>query len=177
MIANHFTSKFKLYAPYLNAFALRLTQDPHKAKDLFQDTAFRAFRNQDKFISDTNMKSWLTTIMKNAFINDYRRKLRRPEVADNTENLILLNSINNSTKNGGEEKMMHEELVRLIENLDEGLKKPFLLAFRGYKYEEICEKMHLPLGTVKSRIFIARKLLKEKINTLYHAQSTTEMAA
>jgi RNA polymerase sigma-70 factor (ECF subfamily) len=177
MNANQFTSRFNKYTPYLNAFAMKLTKDPCKAKDLFQDTAFRAFRNQDKFTTDINMKSWLTTIMKNAFINDYRKRLRNREVSDNTEDMIMLHSMNNSTKNGGEENIMFDELTSLIEDLDEGLKKPFLMAFQGYKYDEISEEMNMPLGTIKSRIFIARKILKGNIQKLYNAKSSVEMAA
>ena len=177
MTANQFTTKFNKYTHYLNAFAMKLTKDPTRAQDLFQDTAFRAFRNRDKFTADINMKSWLTTIMKNAFINDYRKKLRNREVSDNTKDMIMLHSINNSTENGGEGKIMFDELTRLIENLEEGLKKPFLMAFRGYKYDEISQDMKLPLGTVKSRIFIARKILKENIKSLYSARSSAEMAA
>ena len=109
------------------------------------------------------MKAWLSTIMRNAFINSFRRKKRRRALQDTTVEGVLLNSSDQSVLNNGEENLRLRELYRIIDELDEGLKRPFLLAYEGYKYEEIHQMMGLPVGTIKSRIFMARKAMKAKI--------------
>lgn len=151
----------------LNNFALGLTRDLEDAKDLYQETAFRALSNRDKFQPGTNFKAWLITIMKNIFINNYRRKVKGGIVNDNSENQYYLNSINNSIGNSAESDMMMTELNRMVDSLDDSLKIPFLRYFNGFKYQEIADELNLPLGTVKSRIFFARKALKGMIGTHY----------
>jgi len=162
-----FTADFNSLSHYLKSFALKLTQDIHKAEDLFQDTAFRAFKHQDKFSRDSNLKAWLSTIMKNTFINNFRVKKRRANVFDTTPENYLLNSEAKEIPNDGEGKLALDDLHQLIENLDERYKSPFLMMYQGYKYDEICTHLDLPIGTVKSRIFLARNALKEQIGRLY----------
>lgn len=151
----------------LHNFAFSLTRDMEDAKDLYQETAFRALSNRDKFQPGTNFKAWLITIMKNIFINNYRRKVKGGIVSDNSENQYYLNSINNSILNSAESDIMMDELNGMVESLDDSLKIPFLRYFHGYKYQEIADELHLPLGTVKSRIFFARKALKGMISKHY----------
>jgi len=151
----------------LHNFAFSLTRDMEDAKDLYQETAFRALSNRDKFQPGTNFKAWLITIMKNIFINNYRRKVKGGIVSDNSENQYYLNSINNSILNSAESDIMMDELNGMVESLDDSLKIPFLRYFHGYKYQEIADELHLPLGTVKSRIFFARKALKHMIGQHY----------
>lgn len=151
----------------LHAFAFNLTKNTEDAKDLYQETAYRAMTNMDKFRPGTNFKAWLFTIMKNIFINNYRKKTKANTIVDSTDNLYYLNSGANIISNRAESSMMMKELVQLVEKLDDGIRVPFLMHYQGYKYQEIADYLDLPLGTVKSRIFFARKELKEMIGKRY----------
>lgn len=163
MTANEFIQQFKGMEPALKAFALRLTSDVNNAEDLYQETAYRAFKYRDMFQSETNLKAWLMTIMRNIFINDYRKKKKNRTLSDWTDTDYLINSGNHSTGNVGEENMAIEEIQRVISTLDENLVVPFRMRSMGYKYQEIADELSLPLGTVKSRIFMARKELQSNL--------------
>ena len=151
----------------LLSFALNLTKNLEDAKDLLQETSIRAIRNKDKFRTGTNLKAWLFTIMKNIFINNYRKKVKANTVFDSSDNMFLINSGKNVVRNGGEQNVLSNELQGILDDLDESLRIPFLRYFDGFKYQEIADEMNLPLGTIKSRIFFARKELKSKIAHLY----------
>lgn len=151
----------------LHAFAFNLTKNVEDAKDLYQETAYRAMTNMDKFRPGTNFKAWLFTIMKNIFINNYRKKTKANTIVDSTDNLYYINSSANAISNRAESSIMMKELVQLIEKLDDSIRVPFLMHYQGYKYQEIADYLDLPLGTVKSRIFFARKDLKEMIGRRY----------
>ena len=155
----------------LNAFAYNLTRNPEESKDLFQETAFRAMSNREKFQAGTNFKAWLFTIMKNIFINNYRKKAKANTIMDSTENLYYLNSGSAVISNSAESNIMMNELVSMIERLDDSVRVPFLMHYRGFKYHEIAGHLELPLGTVKSRIFFARKELKAAIGKRYPADN------
>jgi len=154
---------FRKITPSLNTFALNLTKNKEDACDLYQETAFRAIQNKDKFRLGTNFKAWLFTIMKNIFINNYRKKIKRNTIIDSTDNMFYINSGSSIIANGAESKIMMDELNKMVESLDNNIRKPFRMHFDGYKYQEISDELQLPLGTVKSRIFFARKTLKEKV--------------
>ncbi len=156
----------------LNAFAYNLTKDSEEAKDLYQETAFRAISNREKFNPGTNFKAWMFTIMKNIFINQYRKKQKANTVIDKTENLYYLNSGSKTIRNEADTNLSIKELSDMIDELDDSLMIPFLMHFEGFKYHEISDKLDLPLGTVKSRIFFARKALKEKILRRYGDYNT-----
>lgn len=162
-----FNTQFDKLTPVLNAFAYNLTQDVEDAKDLYQETAFRAMKNVDKFKPDTNLKAWLFTIMKNIFINNYRRKSKANVISDNTDNLYYLNSGNGSIGNQGDANVLIKELRNMIDKLEDNIRIPFLMHYQGFKYQEIADKFALPLGTIKSRIFFARRELKAQIKTRY----------
>lgn len=167
MVTYDFNARFYELTPILNAFAYNLTQNADDAKDLYQETAFRAMANRDKFLPDTNFKAWLFTIMKNIFINNYRKKSKSNTILDATNNLHYLNSGSTSMDNSGEANVLIKELKELISKLDESIRLPFLMHYEGYKYQEIADHFHLPLGTIKSRIFFARRELKEQIKKRY----------
>lgn len=150
----------------LKPFAYKLTRNSDDASDLIQETVYKALINADKFHKGTNLKAWLFTIMRNIFINNYRRNSRHGIVSDPTENLSLLNSVRNSTTNSGLVNIHMEEVNKALENLSEEFRIPFLLHYEGFKYNEIAEELQLPLGTVKSRIFFARKALQKMIDRL-----------
>lgn len=162
-----FNTQFYKMKSVLNAFAFNLTKNTEDAHDLYQETAFRAIKNSDKFRPGTNFKAWLLTIMKNIFINNYRKKVKANTIIDSTDNMYYINSGKEAVRNGGESNMMMQELEGMIEKLDDSIKVPFLLHFEGYKYQEIADQLDLPLGTVKSRIFFARKELKGAIQKSY----------
>jgi RNA polymerase sigma-70 factor (ECF subfamily) len=162
-----FNGQFYNLTSSLNAFAYNLTKNHEDAKDLYQETAFRAMINRDKFTPGTNFKAWLFTIMKNIFINNYRKKVKSATIVDTTDNLYYLNSGSASIENDGVRSMFMDELQGMISKLDDSIKIPFEMHYDGFKYQEIADELNLPLGTVKSRIFFARKELKEQMRILY----------
>ncbi len=162
-----FNSKMDTLTTLLHSFAYNLTKNVEDAKDLYQETAFRALSNRDKFQPGTNFKAWIFTIMKNIFINNYRKKVKANTILDTTDNQYYLNSGTHATGNAAEGSMMLKELNFMVDNLDDSIRIPFLMHFEGFKYQEIADELQLPLGTVKSRIFFARKELKEKIMSHY----------
>lgn len=175
MTIPEFDIQFKSLKPNLQRFAYQLTNNREDTTDLIQEAALRAMKNLDKYVDNTNFKAWIMTIMRNIFINDYRRKVKRNEIVDNTENQLLLENFGPNTQNDGEASVLLGELTEMIESLSEELKVPFLMHYKGYKYQEIADELNLPLGTVKSRIFFARKTLKETIFSQYAAKSAEEL--
>ncbi len=151
-------------AGFLKPFAVNLTRDIEAADDLFQETLYKALANKEKYNVGTNIKAWLFTIMRNIFINDYRRKARQKTILDSTSNDYLINLKQAIVSNVAESDMRVKEIKKAIQQLPEIFKTPFLLYFDGYKYNEIADVLNEPLGTIKSRIHFARKLLKEQIS-------------
>jgi RNA polymerase sigma-70 factor (ECF subfamily) len=149
---------------FLSPFANSLTRDKESAKDLVQETLYKAISNREKYRNGTNIKAWLYTIMRNIFINAYRKKARHLVVFDATPNDFLLDSNQSAISNRAESSLQLKEIEYAIHLLPSIFKEPFILYFEGYKYNEIADILHEPLGTIKSRIHFARKLLKEKIN-------------
>lgn len=167
MSTTNFQDKLYQLSSVLNTFAYNLTKNGEDAKDLFQETAFRALSNKDKFRPGTNLKAWLFTIMKNIFINNYRKKMKANTIQDSTDNLYYINSGSGTITNQANSNIMMNELEHMIETLDKSLRVPFLMHYEGYKYQEIADHLEVPLGTVKSRIFFARKELKQSIHARY----------
>ncbi len=170
MTAIEFNTKLTHLTTLLHSFAYNLTKNSDDAKDLYQETAYRALFNRDKFQPDTNFKAWMFTIMKNIFINNYRKKIKSNTILDTTDNQYYLNSGSHATDNAAEGGILLKEINAMVEVLDDSIRVPFIMHFEGYKYQEIAEQLDLPLGTVKSRIFFARKELKEKILANYGFQ-------
>lgn len=158
-----FNNKLDAISHLLHSFAYNLTKNSEDAKDLFQETAYRAITNRDKFRPGTNFKAWLFTIMKNIFINNYRRKAKANTIIDSTDNLYFINSGSASISNDANSNILMKELQGMITDLEDSIRVPFEMHYLGFKYQEIADKLDLPLGTVKSRIFFARKALKEMI--------------
>jgi|SRR5688572_6029300 RNA polymerase sigma-70 factor (ECF subfamily) len=151
-------------ADFLKPFAINLTRDTEAANDLYQETLYKALANHEKYNAGTNIKAWLFTIMRNIFINNYRRKAKQRTIFDNTANDYLINLKQASVGNAAETNIRTKEINQAIRQLPEIFKTPFLLYFEGYKYNEIADVLQEPLGTIKSRIHFARKLLKEQIS-------------
>lgn len=150
-------------AEFLKPFAITLTRDHEAAKDLFQETLYRALANKEKYNVGTNIKAWLYTIMRNIFINNYRRKVKQNVIFDSTPNDFLINQSQAVTANAAEGNLRLKDIQHAVHNLPEIFRNPFLLYFDGFKYHEIAEMLDEPLGTIKSRIHFARKLLKTQI--------------
>lgn len=150
------------YLP-MKSYALRLTHNLEDAEDLLHETMVRAIRYQDKFMEGTNFRGWLYTIMKNTFINNCKRANRSYIYYDETEKQQQLNSAASVAKNDGESRMVLKEINNAISRLSDNLRIPFMMSFTGYKYEEIAEQLHVPVGTVKIRIHCARKKLKTAV--------------
>lgn len=145
----------------LRAFSMKLTGNYDDAEDLYQDTALRIMTNADKYNPGTNFKAWAVTIMRNIFINNYRKKVRRNLIIDQTPNNYYINSGSETVRNDGETAVTFNELQALVDRLPDDFRIPFLMAYQGYKYDEIAEQLGSPLGTIKSRIFFARKKLQK----------------
>jgi RNA polymerase sigma-70 factor, ECF subfamily len=167
MTVLEFDNSFNKMATLLQSFAYNLTKNMDDAKDLFQETSYRAITNRDKFREGTNLKAWLFTIMKNIFINNYRKKVKSNTIIDGTDNQFYINSMSISNPNRAESDIMMQELNQMVAELDDNIQVPFVMHYQGFKYQEIADDLQLPLGTVKSRIFFARKELKDKINARY----------
>jgi len=162
-----FNTNFNKLTSMLHAFAYNLTKNIDDSKDLFQETAIRALVNKEKFRPGTNFKAWTFTIMKNIFINNYRKKVKANTIMDSTDNNFYINSGSVSVKNDAASNIVMDELMQMLDEIDENLREPFMLHYEGFKYQEIADTLGLPLGTVKSRIFFARKEMKELIQARY----------
>lgn len=147
----------------LEYFALSLTRNTDDAKDLLQETLYKAITYKDKFIKKTNLKAWCYTIMKNTFINNYRRAIKANTIIDSTDDLYFLNLKQSSDFSRPDNILSADEIQKKINTLETEYKVPFELHNKGYKYKEIAEYLDLPIGTVKSRIFLARKRLMDQL--------------
>lgn len=147
----------------LKPFALKLTKDNEQANDLLQETMLKAITNKEKFTQGTNLKAWLYTIMRNTFITNYQRLARRNTFIDNTANLHYINSSDNVVDNNAFANFTIQDINQAINKLDETYSTPFMLHFKGFKYHEIAERLEIPIGTVKNRIHLARKELKDSL--------------
>lgn len=156
-----FESKLiELQANMMN-FALTLTANREEAKDLIQETTLRALDNQEKYYENVNFKGWVFTIMHNIFVNNYRRMVRSQTMIDQTDNLYHLNMPQDSGFDSPEGAYTVSEINRVMNSFADEYKVPFQMHVQGFKYEEIAQELGLPIGTVKSRIFFARKRLQE----------------
>ena len=144
-------------------FAYKLTSDYDNAQDLLQDTSLKVLNHQDMFVEETNFKGWVYTIMRNIFINNYRKEMREQTFVDKTEGAYFLNQANNLAYDSTESNHDLKEIRRIVNALPSEYKVPFSMYVSGFKYREIAEKLHLPLGTVKSRIFFTRQRLQSRM--------------
>ncbi len=144
-------------------FAFKLTADREEANDLLQETSLKALDNEDKYTPETNFKGWIYTIMRNIFINNYRRVVREQTFVDQTENLYHLSTPRDEAQDYTESAYDLKEMRRIVNSLPREYKVPFSMHVAGFKYREIAEKLGLPIGTVKSRIFFTRQKLQHEL--------------
>lgn len=143
-------------------FAYTLTSNRDDAYDLLQDTTLKVLDNEDKYIDNVNFKGWVFTIMRNLFINKYRRQARSAVFVDHSEDMYMLNlrRVRGLILPKG---FSAHEIMDMLGSFAEELRVPFSMFLSGYKYAEIAKTMNLPLGTVKSRIFLARRKLQKRL--------------
>ena len=180
VIRQQYSEKDKLnifnqeFMPHINSmynFAYRLTLDADDAKDLLQDTYLNAFRFIDSFQQGTNAKAWLFRILKNSFINDYRKKSKEPSKVDYQEVETFYNSedvdrqITPDLRVEALQDMIGDEISIALNSLDVDFRTVIILCdLEGFKYEEMAKILDIPIGTVRSRLHRARNLLKEKLS-------------
>jgi|SRR5690606_16861317 len=148
---------------FLEPFALSLTRDTEDAKDLIQETLFRAIANKEKFEEGTNIKGWLFTIMRNVFINSFRRNKKFKKVSSELPQEYFLDHTDRVAHNEGLINAGIREIKAAINRLPDIFRLSFELHYIGYKYQEIADAFDEPLGTIKSRIHFARKMLVNKL--------------
>lgn len=165
-----FYNEFMPHIDALKTFAYHLTYDDSYADDLVQETYMKAFRFIDKYDEGTNAKAWLFKILKNAYINDYRKKSKRPTQVDYEEIVTYHAGEDGASQSYLDlreelfDKMMGDEVTIAINSLPLDFRTVILLCdIEGFTYEEISKIIDVPIGTVRSRLFRARNMLKEKL--------------
>ncbi len=163
MTTIEFNKKITSYYKSLEYFAISLTQNESDAQDLLQETYLKALKYRHKFVYSSNLKAWLFTIMKNTFINNYRRKAKARTIIDNTDDLYYMNFFTERKVASPESELNYQEINKQIHSLDKDYRVPFEMHTRGFKYKEIAEQLDLSIGTVKSRIFFTRRKLMARL--------------
>jgi RNA polymerase sigma-70 factor (ECF subfamily) len=158
-----FTREIASLKGTLRSFTRRFTNDIEESKDLVQDTMLKALLYRDKFKEETNLKGWLFTIMRNTFINNYRKNKREKTLHNLSKDRYFRNVEDTHTFNSPVSAYEYNDLWKNINELSEELLIPFKLYTSGYKYHEIAEHLKIPIGTVKNRIFHARKDIQKKM--------------
>jgi RNA polymerase sigma-70 factor, ECF subfamily len=156
-----FHSEIISFQKSLKSFAFSFTANDEDANDLLQDTYLKAITYKDKFQEKTNLKAWLYTIMRNTFINNYRKAIRANTILDNTDEQYFINVPQNNGFADPSSEFNFKQIQSTVEGLEDDYKVPFKMYNDGFKYKEIADDLHLPIGTIKSRIFLARKKLME----------------
>ena len=147
----------------LRTFTYRFTRDREESHDLVQDTILKALMYTDKFRENTNLKGWLFTIMRNTYINNYRKEKRYQTLSDDSKEFFFNSIEDGHTFNSPETSFEYKDIWKHIDELREELLVPFKMHTSGYKYHEISEHLNIPIGTVKNRIFNARKEIQAKL--------------
>ena len=163
MTSIEFNYKLTSMQKHLEYFARKLTSCEDDAQDLLQETYLKALVFRDKFADSTNLKAWLFTIMKNIFINNYRRSMRIRTIIDTSDNLYHLNSSGSQAIVTPDSEYSEKEILKEIDALSNDHRIPFEMHTQGFKYKEIAEELDISIGTVKSRIFFTRKKLMNKL--------------
>jgi|TARA_B110000483_G_scaffold241401_1_gene324295 RNA polymerase sigma-70 factor (ECF subfamily) len=163
LLSDTFGFQIHQHQSFLRSLALKLTHHSEDAEDLIQETFLKALKNENKFKEGTNLRGWLYTILRNTFINNYRKKRSQNTYTDDTENQFILGSITSDPETEADSSLNLNTILENIETIEKSYLEAFMMHFNGYKYDEIAEKMNIPLGTVKSRIFLARKKMVQRL--------------
>lgn len=166
MTALEFNNQLISLEDKLVNFAMKMTYNRENAMDLLQTTYLKALTHKDQYVETNNFKAWTFTIMKNSFINDYRKFKRMISVYDRTKDLYLYDSHRDMHQDVPYQGLSYDEINNAIEFLDDKYKVPFRMSVAGYEYKEIAQILQLNIGTVKSRIFLCRKKLTEMLTNI-----------
>ena len=167
MATLNFSTESVSFMTTLRPYALKLTSNRQDAQDLLQDTLMKAFASRDKFKEGTNLKGWLYTIMRNTFITNYKKKVRRKTFIDTTDEMAHINTGRTAT-NDGNSTLAVTEVMREVNLLSYAYKTPLKMYANGYHYKEIADFLDIPIGTVKNRIHVARKKLTYTLSPNLH---------
>ena len=167
--ALEFNQQLCTFKDSLRGFAMSFTSNEDDADDLVQETMLKAIRYAQKFKEGTNLKSWLYMILKNTFINNYRRKNKLKFYIEESSGIAMIDAKVKLTYNVGEGKCMLDDIHKALEQLSFDCYYPFIKYFEGYKYQEIADELNIPIGTVKTRIHLARNVLKKNLKA-YHQE-------
>lgn len=164
MSAKSFRAQLVEIQENLYNFAYMLTSNRDDAYDLVQDTTLKVLDNEDKYVENVNFRGWVFTIMRNMFINGYRKAARTPTMVDRTDDLYFLSLPQDSGLETPEGALGAQEIQHMVHQLSDELRIPFSMHLAGYKYAEIAQRTGIPVGTIKSRIFFARKRLQAALS-------------
>jgi RNA polymerase sigma factor (sigma-70 family) len=163
MINNSLNYQINDHKSALKNFAMNFTQNIDDADDLVQETMLKAIRYSKLYQEGTNLKGWLYTIMRNTFINDYRRMVKQRSIIDTTEEVNSAQLMKSATDNQANNKFISDDVNKALALLSYEYYTPFIKYFEGYKYHEIADMLNIPIGTVKTRIHVARQSLKSNL--------------
>ena len=164
MTAGEFQYKLISLQESLMKFAFSLTANEDDAKDLVQETFLKALKYYDTFVYETNFKGWICTIMRNTYINEYRRSFRHNIFSKLSKSENLQNEMHASGSEDPVSIYRSKELEHIINSLHDDLRLPFKMHQEGFRYKEIADSLSMNIGTVKSRIFVARRKMKKQLN-------------
>lgn len=158
-----FEEALRVHQPYLKNFAKKLTKNPTIAEDLTQETLFKLLQHQEHFQPEKNFKAWATTIMRNLFINDFRKKTRHATDSFDPLQMVVIENYLGSATNAAESELYLQNLHRFVNDLEDSVKNPFVLYLHGFSYEEISDLLEADINTLRGKVFQARKLLRQRI--------------
>jgi len=165
MSTYNFNEELIAFERPLKSFAYGFTNNEEDANDLLQETFLKALTYRTKFQAQTNLKGWLYTIMRNTFINNYRKAMRANTIIDRTDEQYFINSTSSDKGFADPDSVFsHAQIVKVVDKLEGEYRVPFEMYNDGFKYKEIAAKLDLPIGTIKSRIFLARKKLMSSLS-------------
>lgn len=158
-----FNTEINEHKPALQNFAYSFTRNTEDANDLVQETYLKAIRYSGLYTKGTNLRAWLYTIMRNTFINDYRSLTKRRTIIETKETLESYDLVKSSSRNQAEGALISDDINKALNHLPAHYLIPFIKFFEGFKYHEIADELGIPIGTVKTRIFMARRILQAKL--------------
>lgn len=175
MINKSFTYAINDHQSSLKTFAFNFTKNIDDADDLVQDTLLKAMRYANLYVEGTNLKGWLYTIMRNTFINDYRRMVKKRGLIDTDDEISSAQLFSSAFHNDVNNKFIKDDVNKALSKLGHDYYTPFIKYFEGYKYHEIADMLNIPIGTVKTRIHVARKELKSSLKIYSQEYKKTNM--
>jgi RNA polymerase sigma factor (sigma-70 family) len=158
-----FMEKVGTYQSSLRSYAIHFTQNTEDANDLIQETLYKALKYSNLYQDGTNLKAWLFTILRNTFINNYRRNIKKRSLIHTSDDIHSSQLLKSSMRNEGEKTFLVNDIFKALNKLEPAYRVPFMRFFEGYKYYEIADELNIPIGTVKTRIHVARKVLKKAL--------------